>query len=161
MADIILGSAHGRGERTTYDALARPKRSEPALTVKLRMTNESGAVVLLGSAVQFVTSATVGRSFTTTAAKGDERICGIALEDIGIAQDGLVAIFGYVPRVRVAAGTTFNQWLRQSTTAGVLEGLDDQVQCAELLALTTRDADGYCEAIWVHPHSCPPPITLY
>ena len=150
------GGEIGRRVFSPQTAHALPDEKEPeekARYVARVMWNESGSEVPLGSALQFVTTATRDRAFTTTAVQGDERICGIALQNIPANAEGLVAVQGIVPRVRVAAGTTVNQFLRQSTVAGILEGVADPASGTELFALTTRDADGYCEALWMHAHA--------
>ncbi len=116
------------------------------------MINASGAAILLGSSVKFVTTAANDREVTTSTTLGDERICGIAAENIAVGAEGEVILIGVASRVRVAAGTTRGQFLRQSTTVGVMVGVANPMDGTELIALTTRDADGYCEALLMHQH---------
>ena len=106
--------------------------------------NNSGATVPRGSVV--VIDQTSALSFTTSATLDNAEVLGVTLEQITNGAPGRVAISGRV-MVRVAAGTTAGQYLRQSTTAGVAIGTDDPTQGTFGFARMDRNATtGWSEA---------------
>lgn len=100
--------------------------------------NGSGALVLQGSCVILVAAASRAE-FNTSAIQDDTRVVGVTLEDVPASGEGLLALVGIV-EVRTAAGTTFNQRLRQSTTAGIAEGTGATSAGTFAIALSDRDA---------------------
>lgn len=124
--------------------IAHDRSEQTAL--KLNLSNQSGATVPAYSVIILSTSVTVDNSFTTSTTVGVVGLYGVTLEEIPNGAVGQVAIAGFVDRIRVAAGTTRYQFLRQSATAGVAEGTAASVTGTFARALTSRDADGYCRA---------------
>ena len=101
--------------------------------------NGSGALVLKGSCVILVAAASRAE-FNTSVVLDDPRVFGVTKEDVPASSEGLVALVGIV-RLRTAAGTTFNQRLRQSTTAGVAAGTGAKTDGTFAIALSDRDAN--------------------
>lgn len=121
----------------------RRSNSLQVQTIVLQLRNLSSAV-LPGSIVQLSTSS---NSFNTSVTQDDLDIIGVTIGAVGSSSVGPVAIRGWA-LVRVAAGTTAGQHLRQSTTAGVAEGTAAQTKGSFAFTLTARDAaTGLAEAI--------------
>lgn len=124
------------------------ERDEQDVIVRV-MVNASGAAVQEGSVV---TESTTANGFTTSTTQG-AFLLGVLMETVPNGNPGRVAILGTVKRVRAASGVTAGQHLRQSTTAGVVEGVDEEVVGMVGCALTAYDSStGMVEAI-ILPHS--------
>ena len=102
------------------------------------LRNGSGALVLMGSCVILVASASQDE-FNTSTILDDSRVFGVTLEDVPIGAEGVIALVGLV-ELRVAVGTTFNQRLRQSTTAGVAVGTIPTTAGTFAIAMESRNA---------------------
>ncbi len=114
-------------------------RTAVSISTVMTLRNLSGAAVLLGSCVKLALAGG-GRAFTTSTTVGDERTLGIALEAVDANSFGRIAFFGRVRYARVASGSTDGQALRQSGTAGVLEGTNIVDAGAIAIQLGDRNA---------------------
>jgi len=108
------------------------------------LLNGSGAFVPIGTVAVLSTTA---NSFTTSTTLEDITVTGVVIANTIAGALGRLAVAGKT-LVRVAAGVTAGQHLRQSTTAGVAEGTAAPTQGTFAYTLTARDATtGLAEAI--------------
>ena len=116
--------------------------------------NGSGVVAPQGTLIILASGGTVDRSFTLSATEGDDRVCGVTLEDIPDSAYGHVAISNiYCEKVKCVSGVVKNQYLRQSTTSGQASGTAAPNPGTFAISLTDRNAvTGCCEAILMHMH---------
>lgn len=146
----LLQQHHQQHALDGADAIQQVRSAE---YLSLLAKNNSGAMVPRGSAIKLDTSITTYRSFTTSTTIDDHRVGGVTLEDIPNTGFGRICIEGYVREVRVAAGTTIYQYLRQSSTAGVWEGTSEPTPGTCAIAVSDRNATlGTCEAFVMHMH---------
>lgn len=116
------------------------------------LQNESGADAPKGTTVKLALAGSK-LAFTTSTTQGDERVCGVTLEAISSGNRGRVALAGRVRLARVASGATRGQWLRQSTTAGVLEGADSPKSGTIAIQTDSRDGTTGLAEIYLLRHS--------
>ena len=130
-------SGGGRGGDRGTDLMERNHPINAAIVQFDIYRNNSGATVPRGSVV--VLDATGALYFTTSTTQDNAAVIGVTLEQITNGARGRVATSGRV-MVRVAAGTTAGQYLRQSTTAGVAEGTTSPTQGTFGFARSDRNA---------------------
>lgn len=141
-----VGKSGGAGGRTSSELLG-----VGATVSHLILRNESGAAVPKGTAVKVALGGS-RLAFTTSTIQGDERTSGITLDAISNNVRGRVALGGHVRQARVASGSTRGQWLRQSTTAGVLEGVDNPTHGCFAIQVSDRDSTTGLAEVYLHRH---------
>ena len=120
--------------------------------IPLVILNATGATLEKGSTV-VLTALNGELAITTSTTQDDIAIFGITLDRVSAGNRVRTAVFAARVKMRVAAGTTVRQYLRQSTTAGVAEGTASPTQGTFGLALEDRDATtGLAEAFF-SPHA--------
>ena len=120
--------------------------------IPLVILNATGATLEKGSTV-VLTALNGELAITTSTTQDDIAIFGITLDRVSAGNRVRTAVFAARVKMRVAAGTTARQYLRQSTTAGVAEGTASPTQGTFGLALEDRDATtGLAEAFF-SPHA--------
>ena len=118
----------------------------------LVILNATGATLEKGSVV-VLTSSGSELAITTSTTQDDIAIFGVTLDRVSAGSRVRVGVFAARVKMRVAAGTTARQYMRQSTTAGVAEGTASPTQGTFGVALEDRDATTGLAEVYFGPHA--------